>query len=76
MSDNQTTELNIAEIVARMARQQAQIEKFQTEQRKLIAESMKLDRDRSLAPWLAIAGLVGGIVAIFTLLLRAAGVTH
>ena len=69
------TEPNIAEIVARIARQQAETETFQAEQRKLIAESMRLDRDRSLAPWLAVAGLVGGIVAIVTLLLRATGVT-
>ena len=69
------TEPNIAEIVARIARRQAETEKFQAEQRKLIAESMRLDRDRSLAPWLAIAGLVGGIVAIVTLLLCATGVT-
>ncbi len=45
--------------------------KFIAEQRKLMAESeklaieaLKLHRDRWLAPWLAILGLIGGLLAI------------
>jgi hypothetical protein len=48
-------------------------EKFIAEQRKLISEASKLDRDRWFAPWLAIAGLIGGLVSIATLILHALG---
>lgn len=32
------------------------------EQRKLSSKSANLDRDRSLAPWLAVTALVGGVI--------------
>jgi hypothetical protein len=44
--------------------------KLQAEQDKLGAEQAKLQRDRGLAPWLAISGLIGGLLAIATLLAR------
>jgi hypothetical protein len=39
--------------------------KLGAEQLKLAAEGAKLRRDHGLAPWLAIAGLVGGILSTF-----------
>lgn len=49
----------------------AETEKFVAEQRKPIAEQVKFDaearklnRDRWLAPWLAIVGLIGGLLTI------------
>lgn len=38
--------------------------KLQAEAAKLDAEAMKLRRDRGLAPWLAVVGLIGGLLAI------------
>lgn len=52
----------------------AESEKFIAEQRKLIAESQKLDRDRLLAPWLTIVGIVGGVVTISSLIMRVLGI--
>ncbi len=42
----------------------AESEKFAVEQRKLNAEARKFDRDRWLAPSLAVAGLLGGVATI------------
>lgn len=88
MSDQSVRpQLDLEAIVAAIERDLAEAgklrresEKFIAEQRKLISEESKLnsearkfDRDRWLAPWLAIAGLIGGLVAIATLLLHAVG---
>ena len=48
----------------------AEQQKFTAEQLKLAAEASKLSRDRGLAPWLAIVGLIGGLLAIANFLLR------
>lgn len=42
----------------------AESEKFQTEQRKLLAESMKLDRDRWLSPVVVVVALLGAVGGI------------
>lgn len=52
----------------------AESEKLSAGQRKLIAESQKLDRERRLAPWLAWVGLIGGVVTVASVILRAFGV--
>lgn len=49
----------------------AEQQKLMTESQKLFAERQKLDRDRWLAPWLAMAGLIGGLVSIATLIMHA-----
>ena len=71
-------ELNFREQLVRLDQMREETLKFIAEQHKLAAEREKLaaearkfDRDRLLAPWLAIAGLVGGIVAVLTLVLHA-----
>lgn len=74
--------LNLAELVSRIERQQAETRKFSEETAKLVSEARKLDaeaskllRDRSLAPWALMAGAVGGaVVALASLALRTAGV--
>ncbi|KQP61057.1 hypothetical protein [Methylobacterium sp. Leaf108] len=43
--------LDMAEQVARVMRSLEETQKFVAEQKKLIAEAAKLERDRSLAPW-------------------------
>jgi hypothetical protein len=55
----------------------AETRKFSAEQNKLAAEAAKLQaeekklgRDRLLAPWLAIVGLIGGIITIVSALAR------
>lgn len=49
--------LDIAEQVARVLRSNAETQKFVAEQRKLMAEAAKFERERSLSPWqLVVAG--------------------
>lgn len=69
MSEEHTLDLR-AEI-ARIDRDQAEIHKlmaearkFSAEQQKLFAEAAKLDRDRWLAPALAIAAVIGGLFGV------------
>lgn len=53
--------LDIEEQVARIRRAREESEKFVAEQRKLMAEAQKLDRDRVLAPWqFALSGMAAG----------------
>lgn len=66
--------LSLAELVGRIERQQAETRKFVAERDKLQAEALKLDRDRSLSPWLAAGAMAGGVVTVATLLPRALGV--
>jgi len=61
--------LDIREQIARIDRAiaethklQQESDKFVAEQKKLIAEAGKLDRDRTLSPWLLGASLLGGLV--------------
>ena len=65
-------------IVARIDRDLEESAKLRAENRKFIAEhdkliaeeatlrseARKLDRDRWIAPWLAITGLVGGLITV------------
>jgi hypothetical protein len=81
MSDATITDrLTIDEQISRIERQQAETRKFAAEMNKLTAETLKLgaearkfDRDRFLAPWLAIIGLIGGLIAIASALARLKG---
>jgi hypothetical protein len=47
------------------------IRKLTAEAHKLEAERAKLNRDRTLSPWIVAFGGVGGIVTIVALILRA-----
>ena len=47
---------------AELQRMLEETKKFVAEQHKLMAEARKLDRDRWLAPALAIAAVVGGLL--------------
>lgn len=62
--------LDIREQIARIDRAREETLKFTAEQHKLTAEAAKLGRDRLLAPWLAIVGLIGGLIAIASALAR------
>ena len=77
MSDVSADRLTIDELVSRIERQQAETRKFVSETLKLAAEAdklraeeKKLGRDRVLAPWLAIVGLIGGLIAIASAILH------
>jgi septal ring factor EnvC (AmiA/AmiB activator) len=72
------TRLDLAELVARIERQQEEVRKFvsernkldaeaaklRAEEMKLQAEERKLGRDRFLAPWLVIVAIIGGLITI------------
>jgi hypothetical protein len=51
----------------------AEQNKLAAEQGKLNAEARKLDRDRWLAPALAITGLIGGVLTVAVTIARAVG---
>jgi predicted nucleic acid-binding Zn-ribbon protein len=53
----------------------AETRKFMAEQNKLAEEALNLRRERWWQPALAVSGLVGGLVAIATLILHAVGRT-
>lgn len=57
--------LDIDELVSRIERQQAETRKFVSEQGKLQAEDLKLQRDRKLLPFTTMATLLGAGAAIF-----------
>ncbi len=65
--------LNLREQLARIDQLMAETQKFQREANKLRAEERKFDRERILAPSLAIIGILGGLVAVATLILHATG---
>ncbi len=83
MSDATTdyaTRLNLADIVARIERSNAETHKFVAEQAKLLAEqnklnaeALKLCRDRFLAPALALAATLGAIATFAPAIIRALG---
>ena len=59
--------LNLRAEIARIDRDHAEAIKFAAEQRKLLSESRKLDRDRWLAPLVLFASVAGGVlVAVIT----------
>lgn len=78
MSDTSEPSFDLQAIVARIDRDlmesgklRQETQKFVAEHDKLIAEeaklrseARKLDRDRWIAPWLAITGLVGGVITV------------
>lgn len=68
-----TSRLNLADIVARIERQQAETRKFVAEHDKLAAEARKLNRDRFLAPAVALAATLGAIAALAPTIIRAVG---
>jgi len=50
--------LDLAEQITRVFRAMDESQKFVAEQKKLMAEAAKLERDRALAPWqVALAGM-------------------
>jgi len=51
----------------------AEQQKLMAEREKLTAEASKLNSDRGLAPWLAIIGLIGGLLAIANFLSQMVG---
>jgi hypothetical protein len=55
-------QLDLRAEIARIDRDRAEAEKFAAEQRKLISESRKMDRDRWLAPLFLAASLLGGVI--------------
>jgi hypothetical protein len=57
--------LNVDELISRIERQQAETRKFVVEHGKLIADDLKLQRDRSLLPVTTIATLPGAGAACF-----------
>ncbi|ACL61011.1 hypothetical protein [Methylobacterium nodulans] len=57
--------LDMAEQVARILRSQEEMQKFAAEQRKLIAEASKLERDRALAPWQIVMSSMAAGAALF-----------
>ena len=72
--------LNLAEVVARIERAQAETRKFvaehdklAAEQSKLMAETLKLRRARFLAPALALAATLGAIATFAPAIVRAIG---
>jgi hypothetical protein len=65
--------LDLREQIARIDRMRDESEKFKAEQQKLIAEAAKLNRDRLVAPWLAIASVVGGALGLATFMSRLLG---
>lgn len=78
MSDTTEIAFDVRAVLAGIDRDLAEQQKLLAEQRKLFAdeiklrseelklrsESRKLDRDRLLAPWLAILGLLGGAITV------------
>ena len=56
----------IAEQMGRIRRAQVETEQFVTEQRKLMAEAAKLDRDRPFTPGRYVAAGVAAAIAIMT----------
>ncbi len=77
MSDVSADRLTLDELISRIERQQAETREFASETLKLAAEAgklqaeeMKIGRDRLLAPWLAIVGLIGGLLAIASTIAR------
>jgi hypothetical protein len=80
MPTDYPTRLDLAELVARIERQQEETRKFISEQHKLDAEAAKLPVDRYMVPVVAILTLIaalgglGGILAGAQAILRWRGV--
>ncbi|MFL5280777.1 MAG: hypothetical protein ACJ8AW_07195 [Rhodopila sp.] len=59
--------------LAESAKLRNESEKFIAEQRKLMAESLKIDRQRRYAPALAVVSVVGGLLGVATFIARFLG---
>ena len=67
MSETALT-LDLQEQIARIARTQAETDKFAAEQRKLSEEALKFHRER----WLLVVGAVGGFAGLIAACVTAA----
>lgn len=56
--------------LAESAKLRGETQKFVAEQQKLFAEARKLDRDRWLAPALAVAAVIGGLLGAASFIAR------
>ncbi len=65
MSETAREQLDIQAILAKITRDTQESDKFIAEQRKLMAEAAKLDRDRAFLPWTIVATFLGGGAALF-----------
>lgn len=77
MSDIPQDRLDIDEQVSRIERAQAETRKFSAEMNKLAAEAIKLaaegqkfNRDRWLAPFAALAAVIGGVLGTATFIAK------
>lgn len=61
---------DLQEQIVRIDRSIAETEKLMAEQRKSLAEERKLDRDRWLAPALAVASVIGGLLGVASFIAR------
>ena len=64
MSTEDMPALDLREQLIRIDRALAESQKFQAEREKLLAEAQKLNRDRWLAPMLAVAAVIGGLLGV------------
>jgi hypothetical protein len=71
MSD--ATDLDLREQINRIDRMHEEGLKFVAEQRKLMAEAAKFERERALSPWLASAAVIGGLLGLLTFAARLLG---
>ncbi|WP_428484905.1 hypothetical protein [Rhodopila sp.] len=69
--DIQAVKARIDRDLAESSKLRGETEKFVAEQRKLMAEAMKLDRDRWLAPALAVVTVIGGFAGFISVLITA-----
>lgn len=74
MSGTSATPLDIQDQIARIERNQAEIEKLFAEQAKLRSEGRKFDRERWIAPLTVIGAILAAIVARLPEILKAFGV--
>ena len=63
-------ELDLREQITRIDRAIAESSKFQAEQRKLISESLKFDRERWWLPWSQLITMIAAIVAAVGVIFR------
>jgi hypothetical protein len=70
MSDDNNARLRIDRALVEIENTMAETIKFTAEQAKLLAETRKHDRDRWLAPALAIAAVFGGLLGTATFIAK------
>ena len=69
-SDPASPQLDLREQLIRIDRAMAESQKFQAEREKLLAEAAKFNRERWLAPVLAIAAVIGGLLGAATFIAK------